>query len=176
MRHERTLMNRFCLLLIVPIAMTGLVPASDDSAIAQQVTPNEQVVGTWTLVSAVIERNGQKIEPFGSNPLGYMVLTGDGHFSVNFVRADRPLFASNNRDTGTPEEYKAAIQGNISAFGRYKRDPDGTVMFEIVGSSFPNWNGTTQRRRIEIDGDRMKYITPATSVGGMATSILTRVK
>jgi hypothetical protein len=105
-----------------------------------------------------------------------MMLTGDGHFSVNFVRADRPLFASNNRDTGTPEEYKAAVQGNISAFGKYKRDPDGTVTFEIVGSSFPNWTGTTQRRRIEINGDQMKYVTPATSVGGIATSILTRVR
>jgi Lipocalin-like domain len=141
MRNERLLMNRFAFLILVPIALTGLAPASDDNAIAQQVTPNEQVVGTWTLVSAVIERNGQNIEPFGSNPLGYMMLTGDGYFSVNFVRADRPLFASNNRDAGTPQEYKAAVQGNISAFGRYKRDPDGTVTFEIVGSSFPNWTG-----------------------------------
>jgi hypothetical protein len=40
------------------------------NAIAQQNTVKEQLVGTWTLVSATVERDGQKIEAFGANPLG----------------------------------------------------------------------------------------------------------
>jgi hypothetical protein len=153
--------------------MMGL---ASSSASAQQVSLREQVVGTWTLVSAVIERDGRNIQPFGSNPLGYMMFSADGHFSVNFVRADRPAFASNNRETGTQEENKAAVQGNISAFGTYKLDPDGSLIFQIIGSNFPNWNGTTQKRLVEISGNQLKYITPATSIGGSAVSILTRAK
>ena len=104
------------------------------------------------------------------------MFSADGHFSVNFVRADRLAFASNNRETGTQEENKAAVQGNISAFGTYKLDPDGSLIFQIIGSNFPNWNGTTQKRLVEISGNQLKYITPATSIGGSAVSILTRAK
>src|ERR1700730_12763284 len=165
-------MNRFSLAVLGSI----VVGLASNSASAQQLSLKEQVVGTWTLVSATIERDGKNIEPFGSNPLGYMMFDADGHFSVNFVRADRPIFASNNRDTGTPDENKAAMQGNISAFGRYNVEPDGSLTFQIVGSTFPNGNGTTQKRKVEISGDQMKYITPATSIGGAAVSILTRAK
>ena len=165
-------MNRFSLTVLGSI----VVGFASSGASAQQLLSKEQVVGTWTLVSAVIERDGKNIEPFGSNPLGYMMFSADGHFSVNFVRADRPMFASNNRETGTQEENKAAVQGNISAFGRYNVEPDGSLTFQIVGSNFPNWTGTTQKRKVEISGDQMKYITPATSVGGTAVSILTRAK
>lgn len=136
----------------------------------------EQIVGTWELVSATVERGGKKVKGFGSNPLGYMIFSSDGHFSVNFVRANRPSFGSNNRETGTPDENKAAVQGNISAFGTYTLDPDGSLTFQIIGSSFPNWNGTTQKRLVEISGNRLKYINPATSIGGSAVSILTRAK
>jgi hypothetical protein len=127
-----------------------------------------------TLVSATVERSGEKIESFGPNPLGYMMFSPDGHFSVNFVHPDRQLYASNNRETGTPEENRTAVQGNISAFGTYKLDPDGSLIFQIVGSNFPNWNGTTQKRLVEISGNQLKYITPATSIGGLAVSILIR--
>jgi hypothetical protein len=104
-------MNRRSLLVLVSAAITGLAPASNNGAFAQQGTLQEQVVGTWTFISPAIQRDGMNIEPFGSNPLGYMMFSADGHFSVNFVRAGRPIFASNNRDTGTPEENKAAVQG-----------------------------------------------------------------
>jgi len=151
------------------------VAAVSSSAVAQN-TIKEQLVGTWKLVSATVERDGQKIEAFGANPSGYSIFTASGHFSWNFMRADRPKFASSNRQTGTPEENKAAVQGNISAFGTYTISPDGALTLEIIASSFPNWDGTTQKRMIEISGDQMKYSTPATSIGGSAVNILNRAK
>jgi hypothetical protein len=105
-----------------------------------------------------------------------MIFTASGHFSWNFMRADRPKFASNNRQTGTQEENKAAVQGNLSAFGIYTISPDGLLTLQIVGSSFPNWDGTTQKRMIEISGDQMRHYTPATSIGGSALNILSRAK
>lgn len=161
--------------LVIHSVVLILATASASSAIAQTGL-QEQLVGTWKLVSAVVERDGQKVEAFGPNPLGYFIFTASGHFSWNFMRADRPKFASYNRQTGTQDEYKAAVQGNISAFGTYTMTPDGSLTLQIIGSSFPNWDGTTQKRMIEISGDEMKYFTPASSIGGSAVNMLTRAK
>jgi hypothetical protein len=161
-------------LTLAVVTFLGLLVQS--SAIAQQSTTKEQLVGTWTLVSSTVERDGTVVEPFGSNPLGYMIFTASGHFAWNLMRADRPKFASGNRATGTAEENKAAVQGNISAFGTYTVDPDGVLTLHIVGSSFPNWDGTTQKRILEIKGDQLKYSTPAASIGGSSINMLIRAK
>jgi hypothetical protein len=144
--------------------------------VAQQDSLRNKLVGTWTLVSSTLQRDGKTIEPFGPAPLGSMMFSEDGHFAVNFMRSDRPKFASNNREVGTAEENRSAVQGNISAFGTYKIETDGSVTFEIVASSFPNWDATAQRRLVEVNGDELKYSTPATSVGGSAVSTLIRAK
>jgi hypothetical protein len=147
------------------------------SAISQQKPLKDQIVGTWTLVYAWVERDGQKTQPLGANPLGYIMFDSSGNFSYNFMRSDLPKFASNNRETGTPEENKAVVIGNISAFGVYTINPDDTsVNLRIVGSSFPNWNGTVQRRLIEISGDQLKYTNPVASIGGIAPSLYMRAK
>jgi hypothetical protein len=168
-------MNRRNVLSLAAITALGLA-LLPGSAVSQQKPLKDQIVGTWTVVSATVERDGKKAEALGANPLGYMMFDSSGHFLYNFMRADRPKFASNNRETGTPEENKAAVHGNISAFGTYIINPDGSVTFRIVGSSFPNWNGTDQKRLIEVSGDQMKYTNPAASIGGSATNILTRAK
>jgi hypothetical protein len=74
--------------------------------------------------------------------------------------------ASNNRAQGTPEEYKATVQGYIGYFGSYAFN--GTdLVFHIEGSSFPNWNGTDQKRtNVTITGDELKYSQPTPSAGG----------
>jgi hypothetical protein len=165
--------TRIC--IVFSAIMISLVGSASNSAVAQSAL-QEQLVGTWKLVSATVERNDEKVEAFGPNPLGYFIFTANGHFSWNFMRSERPKFASNNRQTGTPEEYRAAVQGNISAFGTYMITPEGSLTLQIIGSSFPNWDGTTQRRMIEISGDQMKYFTPASSIGGSAVNILARIK
>ena len=115
-------------------------------------------------------------EPFGPHPLGQFMFDSSGHFSANELRPDIPKFASNNRATGTPAENQAVVQGSISFFGTYAINPDGSVTLHIIGSSFPNWTGTDQKRIIEISGTQMKYTNAAGSVGGVAVFILTRTK
>jgi hypothetical protein len=168
-------MNRRNIISLSAMAALGLV-LLPGSTLAQQRPLKEQIVGTWTIVSATVERDGKKTDAFGPNPLGYMMFDSSGHFSYNFLSSNRPKFASNNRETGAPEENKAAVQGNISSFGTYTINPDGSLTFHIIGSSFPNWNGTDQKRLIEISGDQMKYTNPAASTGGTAVNRLTRAK
>ena len=135
-----------------------------------------EIVGTWTVVSAQVTKDGKMSEPQGPHPLGSFMFDSSGHFSANILNPDTPKFASNNRATGTDAENKAAVQNSVGYFGTYATNPDGSVTFHIIGSSFPNWTGTDQKRMIEISGNQMKYTNPGASVGGVATLILTRVR
>ncbi len=149
------------------------------SAISQQNPLKDQIVGRWLLVYAWVERDGKITQPLGPSSIGYIAFDSTGHYSYHFMRPDVPKFASNNRATGTPDENKAVVLGNIATFGTYTINPDNaSVTLHIVGSSFPNWIGTDQKRLIEIsgDGNRLKYTNPEASIDGVAPSIYIRAK
>jgi len=93
----------------------------------------------------VNESDGRKAELFGPTPKRAVHVHREGHFSINIVRPGRPKFASNNRATGTPEQNKETVVANISTFGDYMVNSDGSINLEIVGSSFPNWDDTKQK-------------------------------
>jgi hypothetical protein len=159
----------------VSLLFLGLAPLSDP-AIAQQTTKinKAQLIGSWTLVSNTATRPGGT---FGPND-GVAIFEANGRFSLQLVRSDLPKFASNNRDTGTPDENKAVVQGSITYFGTYSvNEADGTMMFHIERCSFPNWNGTDQKRLIvSLTAEELKYTNPAASVGGTAELAWKRVK
>ncbi len=138
----------------------------------------QRVQGTWTLVSAVLDQEGKKSEPFGPGPKGSVILTNNGRFALIITRADLPKFASNVRTTGTAEENKAVVQGSIAYFGTYTaNDADKTLVLRDEGGTFPNWTGTDQKRTIELSGDELKFINPNPSMGpGTVTVTWKRVK
>ena len=72
-------------------------------------------MGTWTLVSITLEQDGKKTDMYGANPQGQLIFDPNGRFTTIFLRSDVPKFASGNRETGTPEENKAAVQGGIAS-------------------------------------------------------------
>jgi len=55
--------------------------------------------------------------------------------------------------------------------GTYEISPaDRTLTFKVESATFPNWNGTAQKRSIvTVGGDELKYITATASSGGVAT-------
>jgi hypothetical protein len=144
------------------IALTALLASTVVSgALAQSA---KDLVGTWTLVSA---------DPtYGPNPKGALMFDTNGHFSAQFMKADLPKYASNSRIQGTPEEYKATVQGYLGYFGTYALN--GTdLVFHIEGSSFPNWNGAEQKRvNVTMTGDELKYSQPTPSAGGAPVVIV----
>ena len=59
-----------------------------------------------------------------------------GHFMLILQRATLPRFASDNRMSGTAEENKAVVQGNIAYFGTYAIDEaKGTISLRYDGST-----------------------------------------
>lgn len=155
-------------LLIAALGFTLLL----GDAIAQQKTLKDQLIGTWTFVSST-GKLADGSPTWGTNPTGSLILTENGRFSVQIMRGDRPKFASNNRMKGGPEEIKATVEGTISYFGTYAVDEAGkTLTYKIEGASFPNWNGTEQKRPIvSLTSDELKYSNPAPSIGGPTTEL-----
>jgi hypothetical protein len=134
-------------------------------------------VGTWTLVSAITERDGNKSDTFGPNAKGVLMFDANGHYMITFIGANLPKFASNNRATGTVDENKAVVGGSLAHFGTYiVNEADKSFTYRIDSATFPNWDHAEQKRSFAIAGDELKYTVPSASAGGAATVIWKRVK
>jgi len=133
-------------------------------------------IGTWEWVSVVnIRPDGTKVQLYGPNPKGVVIFDNSGRFFFLRSRPGRPKFASNNRNDGTPEENKAAVQGSLAYFGTYSVS-DKTLIFKIEASTYPNAEGTEQKRMITLTGDQLRYTNPTPTVDGTVEAILKRIK
>ena len=135
------------------------------------------LAGTYSFV-AVSQTNaqGQKNEPFGASPQGLIVLTPEGRYVSALMKQGLPKFAGNMRAQATPEENKAVVEGSLAHYGKYAVEGD-TIIFHIEKATFPNWDGTTQRRTFKVEGDRLVWRVPASaSAAGSAEVVMQRVK
>jgi hypothetical protein len=132
---------------------------------AQQKSIKDQLVGAWTLLLVDgVNTDGTHVPAYGPNPIGTLMFSPTGRYALEIMRADRALFASNNQDTGTAAENKAEATGTLSYFGTYTVDEPGkTLNLRVEGSSFPNWQNTTQKRLVTgITDEVLTWNTPNT--------------
>lgn len=80
------------------------------------------VVGTWLMVSAKADPDGENRDLFSSNPSGLLIFTEDLHFSDVLVNPEVPSFASSDRAMGTATENKAVVAGDLALYGTYTVD------------------------------------------------------
>jgi hypothetical protein len=168
-------MDRRIGLSAIAIFGLALLPGS---AVSQQNSAKDQLVGAWSLVSIEFVRpDGSRSSTFGANPKGIAFFDGDGNYIITVMRSDRPKYANNNFAEGTAEENKATAQGTITYFGTYSvNEADRTIAIYIEGSSFPNWNDADQKRIFVIAGDQLNLISPAASGAGTAEVVWRRAK
>jgi hypothetical protein len=147
-------------------------------AAAQQKSLKEQIIGTWKYVSVDnVKADGSRVPLFGPNPQGRATFDSKGNYVLMTSRNEQPKFASNDRNQGTNDEYKAVVQGSIAHFGRYEvSEADKTITFKIETSTFPNWNGTSQKRPFNITGNELRWTTLSASSGGSAEVLLKRAE
>jgi hypothetical protein len=164
-------------LLIRPTVVLVLLGVSLMSSIAQAASRN-QVVGTWRMVSAQIEKDGKPAPAYG-RPNGLLIFAPDMHYVEVLSDADVPRFASDALGQGTAAENRTAMAKSIGMFGTYTVDENGEFTGDRVeGSTFPNWIGDVRTRdnlSIVVDGDRMtdKFTRPD---GSKITIIFERVR
>lgn len=131
------------------------------------------LTGTWRLVSWHNRTaDGETVYPLGPDAVGLVTYTGDGHMMVHIARADRSRYATEDMAGGSTEEDVAAMKSMIAYAGRYEFRGDH-VLHHVTLSSFPNWVGSSQKRHVRFDGDRLVLSTdPITHQGREITAEL----
>lgn len=136
------------------------------------------LVGTWTIVSnETVDAAGKTSPTFGPNPRGSLIFTSNGRYSVALARASLPKFAAGNRGKGTADENRAVVAGSISHFGTYTVDEkDKSFTLHVETSTYPNWDGTSQKRPFTVSGEELRFTSAAASGGGSAELVWKRIK
>jgi len=108
----------------------------------------EQFKGSsWRLISGRVERGGKKVRLTAPRLQGFLMFDRLDHFLIVVTRSGQ---------AGTLGQNKAALQKSVACFGTYSiNDADHTINVHIESSTFPKWNGTEQKRRFAITGDRL---------------------
>ncbi|VVE74484.1 lipocalin-like domain protein [Pandoraea captiosa] len=148
-----------------------------NAAQADVKTDQRALAGTWTLVAADVQHpDGSRARDYGADPKGMLVIDAQGHYSLQIFKSERVKFASGDKAVASAEEYKAAVIGSSTHFGTLNVDAAaGTLSFHIRSASFPNWEGQTQTRHFELNGDVLSYrVTPRPN-GDVPISIWKRV-
>src|SRR5262245_59585578 len=142
-------MNRRDIFSLTVIAALGLAFLPSD-ALSQQKSLKEQIVGTWTFVSALdVKPDGTKSDRWGPNPKGIFIFDANGRFAQFIARSDIPKFAARSVDQGTAEENKAVLAGLVASFGTYTvNEADKTLITRVERNIFPNLVGAEQKRLI----------------------------
>jgi len=171
-------MHRRNILGVAAITALGLA-LLPGGALAQQKSLKEQLIGTWTFVSALdVHPDGRKTDRWGPNPKGVLMFDANGRFSQFITRSDIPKFKAPTIDKGTPEEFKASLMNIVASFGTYSVDEaNKSFSTRVEGNVFPNLVGVDQKRMImSMTADELKYSNPTTSTGVTAEATWRRVK
>src|SRR5206468_10920953 len=109
--------SRFAAVLVplMGVAISLAAPA----ALAQ----SKSLAGAWTLVTNVsTDASGKKDATYGEKPMGQIVFSPNGRYTLLITKPDIPKVAANNRTKGTVEENKAVVGGSLAHYGSYKVD------------------------------------------------------
>ena len=148
------------------------------AAVAQSpTTERSPLAGTWTLVAAdLLHPDGSRTRDYGAAPKGRLIVDAGGHYSLQIFKSERPRFASDAKAKGTPAEFKAATLGSSTHYGTMSVDSAAHVLtVSIDGASFPNQEGTQQRRTYVLDGDELSYHVPARPDGNVPITVWRRI-
>ena len=116
------------------LSMSMLIPAFAST--------KNLVTGTWLMVSAKANPDGENKDLFSAHPMGILIFTKDLHFADVLVNPTVANFAAGDRMTGTAAENKAVVVGDLALYGTYTVDQEGRFATEhVIASIFPNWTG-----------------------------------
>jgi len=134
--------------------------------------------GTWEMESAhEILADGTRVTNYGEHPAGLLMIDAAGRYTLQIFRRTRPHFASSDKARGTVEEYREAVLGSSTHFGRVRVDA-GKLVFDVERASFPNWEGRQQVRDYSYADGLLHYQVPASASGNgtIAHSIWRKVE
>jgi len=156
------------------IALIALVALPLSTAGAQQRTLNEELVGTWTLVSTEdTAANGTKRQPWGVNPKGIHFFDAGGRYATVGGNSNRPKFKSASQPT--TEELAAATRDYYGNFGTWSvNEADKTLTRHYESALRTNNEGENVKETISMAGDELTLTRPVAN--GNRISVYRRAK
>jgi len=123
---------------------------------------NDKLVGTWKLVSASSTTSaGDRSEPYGPNPVGFLTYTGDGRVTALISYSGRkPLSVG-----AQPVEQAEAFKTFLAYAGKFTLSGD-KVIHRIEVSSIQNYVDRDLIRTVKFQGDQITLVTPPSPVNG----------
>jgi len=118
--------------------------------IASPTLGQQSLVGTYKLVSQVIDIAGTPTEPLGKAPHGYLVLTPTRYIA---------FYTGDNRKFGTSVPEKAALFDTLMGFSGVYRVEGSKIIIAVDASWIENWNGKDQVRNWALSGNRLTLTT-----------------
>ncbi|SDP17822.1 Lipocalin-like domain-containing protein [Mucilaginibacter sp. OK268] len=151
----------FCCLPVMAQKKNSLLPNPATVSLA----------GTYSLIAVDnILGDGSRVHLYGDSPQGLLILNKSGRYALQIFSEGRAKFVANDKSKGTDEENRDAVKGSNAHFGTYSvDDAAGTIIFHIDHASFPNWEGTQQKRPFTLVGNVFKYTVPAPTTGVAVT-------
>lgn len=130
------------------------------------------LAGTWVMEQAYeIRADGTRTTNYGEHPSGLMMVDPAGRYSIQIFRRGRLSFASGEKARGEPDEYRSAVLGASTHFGRVHIDAAAhQLLFDVEAASFPNWEGKRQVRNYTYAGGVLSYAIPASASGNGTVS------
>lgn len=122
---------------------------------------SEWLKGTWRLDSFTgTDEEGNVIDIMGDGAKGFICYSGDGWMSVQIIKPDRPRYDIPDVAGGSEEQTLAAARGLFAYAGRYTVDEEnGIVYHHLEFSLIPNWIGSTQKRYINKESEKVLVLT-----------------
>jgi len=145
-----------------------------NAAIAQKTKQemNTEILGSWALVSVEnINSDGTKNLPYDVNPKGILFFDEKGNYAIEIYKNERPKIISGDKNKCTPQENASIVQGSNAHFGEYEIDETNKIItFKIKTASFPNWEGSIQKRSYTFLNNELKYVVTNTTQGGKSVT------
>jgi hypothetical protein len=113
------------------------------------VTPSfaqQSLVGTYKIVSHILDVEGTLTQPVGKAPHGYLVLTATRYVS---------FYTGDNRKFGTSTVDKAALFETVTGWSGTYRVEGSKLVIRVDASWVENWNGKDQIRTWQLSGNRL---------------------
>ena len=143
-----------CALIAVSLAVTAAGQMKDD------------LVGTWKLVSYWSTRpNGERVQPYGPHPIGFLTYTPQGRMSAILGDPARPRLSTEDRLATSVAERAEAFLNFVAYAGTFRIEGD-QVIHHVEICSLQNWVGGDQVRQLKLEGDRLTLRPPPRTVAG----------
>jgi len=122
---------------------------------AQAKSQPEEIEGRWIIESWRQEYDdGRVVLPLGEHVTGFAEYH-NGRVTIMLARADRAHFTTGGQWDASQAEKARAYETGLFYAGRFSIEGD-TVLHEIEIASYPNWVGSTQKRRMSLQGDTLQ--------------------